>query len=343
VMNGRTRILAAFRGESPDSVPVMLHNFMMAAREAGVSMEQFRSDPDVIARAFAQSVERYGYDGILVDVDTVTLAAAAGVPVDRPRDEPARVAGSRIRSLEEVEDLEPVDLAASPGVQVWLEAVRLLVTRLGEEILVRGNCDQCPFTLASMIRGMNGWMEDLADPSQEERLERLLDYSAHITLQFLTLMAGAGAHMLSNGDSMAGPELVSPALYRRYALPWEQQIVHRAHELGLPYVLHICGSTQPILGAMISSGADGLELDQRTDAQQARDLIDGRAVFVGNIDPSGVLARGSAREVEQATRRLLQVFAGRPRFVLNAGCAIPAETPPENLRAMMTAARTAYS
>jgi uroporphyrinogen decarboxylase len=341
-MNGRARILAAFAGESPDRVPIMLHNFMMAAREAGVTMEQFRSDPVAIARAFTQSVERYGYDGILVDVDTVTLAAAAGVPVDRPRDEPARVAGSRIRSLEEVKDLEPVDLASSPGIQVWLEAVRLLVRDLGQDILVRGNCDQCPFTLASMIRGMNGWMEELADPSQEEPLERLLDYSAHITLQFLTLMAGAGAHMLSNGDSMAGPELVSPALYRRYALPWEQQIVRRAHELGLPYVLHICGSTQRILGAMVSSGADGLELDQRTDAQQARDLIDGRAVFVGNIDPSGVLAHGSTGEVEEATRRLLRVFAGTPRFVLNAGCAIPAETPPENLRAMITTARTAY-
>ena len=37
-MNGYQRIVAALRGERPDTTPVMLHNFMMAAREAGVSM-----------------------------------------------------------------------------------------------------------------------------------------------------------------------------------------------------------------------------------------------------------------------------------------------------------------
>ena len=30
-MNGRERIAAALRGERPDRVPVMLHNFMPAA------------------------------------------------------------------------------------------------------------------------------------------------------------------------------------------------------------------------------------------------------------------------------------------------------------------------
>ena len=35
----------------------------------------------------------------------------------------------------------------------------------------------------------------------------------------------------------------------------------------------------------------------------------------------------------------LRVFADTPGFILNAGCAIPAETPPANLRAMIAAAR----
>jgi MtaA/CmuA family methyltransferase len=342
-MTGRERILAAFRGERPDTVPIMLHNFMMAAREAAITMETFRTDPTEIARAFAESVDRYGYDGILVDVDTVTLAAAAGVPVDRPRDEPARVAGSRIQSLEELNDLEPPDVGSSPGVQVWLEAVRLLVEQFGGEILIRGNCDQCPFTLASMIRGMSAWMEDLLDPAKEEAINRLLAFSTDLTMQFITLMASTGADILSNGDSMAGPELVSPAIYRRYALPWEQPVARRAHELGRPYVLHICGSTLPILTEMLESGADGFELDHRTDARSARERMRDRAVFLGNIDPSGVLARGSVREVEEATRRLLAIFTNTPRFVLNAGCAIPADTPAENLRAMIRTARTAHA
>ena len=339
-MNGYERIMAAFEGEQPDAVPVMLHNFMMAAREAGVTMERFRNDPKELARSFIESVEKYGYDGVLIDVDTVTLAGALGVPIDFPDDEPARVRGSRIQTLVEVPDLEPVDISSYRGVQVWLEATVLLKQHFGDEVLIRGNCDQSPFTLAAMVRGMNDWMLDLMNPDMEEKISQLLDWVQRATLQFVSSMAETGAHMISNGDSGAGPELVSPAIYRRYAQPYEKKAVELAHAHRLPYVLHICGKTEPILDDMIATGSDGLELDYKTDAAVAHQSMKHRTVFVGNIDPSGVLARGTPELVEGRTRELLSIFADTPKFVLNAGCAIPPITPSENLRAMIRAARS---
>ena len=61
-MNGYERIQAAMKGEKPDKIPVMLHNFMMAAKEAGVSMSQFRENPKNIADVFIKSVEKYEFD-----------------------------------------------------------------------------------------------------------------------------------------------------------------------------------------------------------------------------------------------------------------------------------------
>jgi MtaA/CmuA family methyltransferase len=338
-MNGYERIMAAFRGERPDTVPVMLHNFMMAAREADVSMEQFRRDPAAAARSFIQAVERYGFDGLIVDVNTVTLAAAAGVPIDVPSDEPARTAGSLLSDIREVDDLEPVDISAYEGIQSWLETVRLLVGHFGNEILIRGNCDQCPFTLASMLRGSEAWLMDLLDSDQRERVDKLLQHCTGITKQFIRLMSTTGAHMTSNGDSFAGPELISPELYREFALPYEKQITAVAHEVKLPYVLHICGNTAPIIKDMLRSGSDGLELDYKTDVQLAHSLMKDQTVFIGNVDPSGILAMGSPAQIEETTRRLLEVFADTSRFVLNAGCAIPPVTPAENLRAFIRTAR----
>jgi uroporphyrinogen decarboxylase len=153
-------------------------------------------------------------------------------------------------------------------------------------------------------------------------------------------MAETGAHMLSNGDSPAGPEMISPQMYRELALPYEKRIAEQAHATGLPYLLHICGNTSPILHDLVESGADGIELDYKTDAQQAHDLLMDRICFVGNIDPSGVLALGTADQVRRATARLLAIFSDTPRFILNAGCAIPPNTPPQNLRAMIAAARS---
>ena len=141
----------------------MLHNFMMAAREAGVSMREFREAPRP-SRALHPCRRQVRYDGIVVDVDTATLAGAVGVPVDFPEDEPARCS-EPARSFEEIDDLEPLDVSRDAGVQVWLEAMRLLVlTRT--RVYVRGNCDQAPFVCRVPLRGIDDWMMALTDASE---------------------------------------------------------------------------------------------------------------------------------------------------------------------------------
>ena len=339
-MNGYQRISAALAGVPPDRVPVMLHNFLMAAREAGFSQRQFRDDPVAIAESFIRAVETYGYDGVLVDVDTVTVAEALGVKVDCPDDQPARWAGPRISSLAEIKDVPPPDIAGHPRIMIWLEAVRRLKAHFRDEVFIRGNCDQAGFSLASMMRGPADWMMDLVDERNRDDAHALLSYCTDAAIAFIRLMAATAADMVSNGDSPAGPDLISPAMYAEFARPYEQRLVDEAHALGRPYALHICGNTTRILDGMLATGADALELDYKTDVRAAREAMRGRAAFIGNIDPSSVLAWGTPALVEARTRELLGVFAGTPGFILNAGCAIPAETPSANLRAMIAAARS---
>ncbi len=339
-MNGYQRVMAALGDGQPDAVPIMLHNFMPAASEAGYSMHAYRQDPTAIANTFIQSIETYQYDGIVVDVDTATLAGAVGVPVDLPRDEPGRCSGGCIDDLSQVPDLPPLNIAGDDRVQIWLDAVGKLRRHFGDEIMIRGNADQAPFSLASMMRSPATWMLDLLDEPNRPHVMQLLEYCTQATCQFVRLMAEAGAHVTSNGDSPAGPEMISPDMYRTFALPFEQQVADAAHNAGLPYILHICGNTEPILGDMVRSGADGLEIDYKTDALLARQVLHDQATFIGNIDPSSVLARGTVKDVEQKTRELLELFAETPRFILNAGCALPATTPAANIHAMIRAART---
>ena len=334
-MNGRQRIDAALKGIWPDRTPVMLHNFMMAAREVGITMRQFREDPRQIARCFEEAVKSYQLDGILVDVDTAVLAGAVGVPVDFPEDSPARCRGSCLPMLEAVRDLEPIDISHDPRIQISLEAVAILVREYGNEIFIRGNCDQSPFSLAGCMRGLDQWLMDVASQQDDELVHGLLDYCTGITCQFLKLMAGTGAHMLSNGDSPAGPDMLSPRFYSIFALPYERRVADYAHKEGLPYLLHICGKTDRILKQMVDVGAEALEIDFKTNAQLAHDILKGKITFVGNIDPSEVLARGTPELVRFKTEELLAIFADTPRFVLNSGCALPADTPPENIRTML--------
>jgi uroporphyrinogen decarboxylase len=337
-MNGFERINAALKGEPTDKIPVMLHNFMMAAREYGITMAQFRESPKMIAESFISAVEKYKYDGILVDIDTVTLAGAVGVPVDFPVNDPARTHTGCLENLEDAVHLKPVRIENYKYVQIWLEAVCMLKTYFKDQIYIRGNCDQAPFSLASMMRGVQNWMLDLMTGT-EEQISTLLEYCTGATAQFIRLMAQTGCHMVSNGDSPAGPDMISPEMYLQYALPYEKRIVGVAHQAGLPYTLHICGNTDVILKHMLLTGADAIELDYKTDMCKAFNVLKDAATFTGNLDPSGVLALGTPELVRQKTIELLDIFSHTNRFILNSGCALPATTPSENIKVFVETAR----
>ena len=337
-MNGYERTMAALRGEQHDRVPVMLHNFMMAAREINVSMSSFRENPKLIAQAFIHAVNKYGYDAVLVDVDTVTLAGSLGVPVDFPENEPARPVRGLLNTLEDFKKLPPPKVENYRYLQNWLEAVRLLRQYFGNEVLIRGNCDQAPFSLAALVRGTDHLMLDIM-MEEPQLIVELLEYCTEATCQFIRLMSQAGAHMVSNGDSIAGPEMIAPEQYEKLALPYEKIVVSEAHKQGLPYALHICGNTGLILELMLKTNADAFEIDYKTDVNKAYDVLYNKATFIGNIDPSGVIALGTPELVRQKTIELLDIFRKTNRLILNSGCAIPAITPEENIFALIEAAK----
>jgi len=341
-MTGSERIHAALQGKQVDRTPVMLHNFMMAAREAGYTQAEFRNDARKIADSFILAIEKYGYDGILIDTDTALLAGAVGVPVDFPDDLPARCHGTLlddIRDIDRLDRLGPVRLEDDRRVNILLESARLLVEHFDGEVSIRGNCDQSSFSLAAQVRSMQGWMLDLADEESRPLVHRLLEYCTEVAFQMIRLMTETGVDIVSNGDSIAGPSMISPNMYREFALPYEKRVVDEAHAHQLPYVLHICGDTSLILNDMLETGTDAVELDYLTDIHRAHEILKDSVCLIGNIDPSGVLALGTPDLVRNTTGELLELYRDSPRFILNAGCAIPAETPEKNLHAMIEVAR----
>lgn len=329
--------MAALHGERPDRRPVILHSFMPAAREAGYTMRAYRESPEVAAECHIRFAEKYDVDGIIFDVDTALTAGAVGVPVDFPEDEPARTHEPLLRSLDELDTLKEVDLSKDRRIQHSLEAVRLIKKHFGDEILVRGNCDQAPFSLATAMRTPGDFMMDLImDP---ERAQLLLEYASGVCRQYTRLMAATGCHMVSNGDSPAGPSMISPEMYASLAAPYELQLQEEAHRAGVLYLLHICGNTDLILNHMASMNLDAVDLDYQTPSQRILDTLGQNTLLCGTIDPSGVMALGTPQEVVTHCRALLDCYRGNPRLVLGSGCALPPFTPEANIRALI---RTAH-
>ena len=150
-MNSFERTMAVINGKTPDRVPVCLHNFLHAAREAGIPLERCLADPEAAARVHLQAVRKYGYDCILIDFDTTMLAEAMGACRDFTPGEPGHIAAPAIRTLEEVDSLRVVNPEQDGRIPALLESVRILRREVGGEIAIRGNADQCAFSLAALV------------------------------------------------------------------------------------------------------------------------------------------------------------------------------------------------
>lgn len=339
-MTGTERILTTMAGCAADRTPMMLHSFMTAAGEAGYTMGQYRGDPQKIADTHIRFAEKYGMDGMLVDIDTCMEASAIGVPVDYPEHEPARATGALSTDIDTLlAAMRPDKLLTSRRVETNLEAIRIIKAQAGGDLLLRGNCDQAGFSLAMLAYGMSDFMADLLDEDLEEGLLALIDRATDVHLAFHRLMKQAGADMTSFGDSSCGPDLISRDMYLKFAFPFHKRIAETLRAEGIQTICHICGNLDRILEDVALAGFPAIEADYKTDLPRAAAILrkTGTVLF-GPIDPSGVFYFGTPEEVRAETQRVLNVFGGRA-LVIGAGCALPTGTPEANLRAFADTVR----
>ena len=334
-MNGFERINATFAGHETDRPATMLHNFMFAAREAGLTMREFRSHPKKMARSMIDCSLKYGLDGILTDVDTALEAFAMGAETSFPDDLPAKVVAPISNDIEEViAAVDPKKLCRDERIQIYLEAVRLIHEKVGGDLFLRANVDQGPFSLATAVYGLSNMMLDMMTPEKESLVFQLIERCYDVHLSFHRMIADLGADMTSFGDSMASPDLISPKMYAKFVSPFHDRLVRDLAMAKIRTVCHICGKTDLILAPWSEHKFSGVEIDYKTDIFKAKNTMENRSVVFGIIDPSGVFCLGTAAEVAETTAHVLKIFQDS-QLVIGAGCALPAETPPENVRAFV--------
>ncbi len=334
-MNGYKRITAVLEGRTPDRTPVMLHSFMPAVDEKGYTMGQYRNDAAIIADAHLSFAEKYGTDGILMDIDTCMEADAIGVPVDFPENEPARVMGALSTNVEDILNaLKPEKLLENRRIHTSLEAVRLMKEKAGNDLFIRGNCDQMAFSLAMLSFGMTDFMVNLLDEDFESDIFALMDAAYEVHLAYHKMMIQAGADITSFGDSSCGPDLLSRDCYLKFAFPYHKRLKEDLAKDGKKVLCHICGNLDKIIHDVADVGFAAVEIDYKTNIEAAQKIMNGKSVVFGPIDPSGVFYFGTPETVEAETNRVLDIFKGR-NIVIGAGCALPTGTPEENLRAFM--------
>jgi uroporphyrinogen decarboxylase len=243
-----------------------------------------------------------------------------------------------IESLDDVDHLVMPDPYTTEPLAENLKATRLVVEAIGAEAFIIGRADQGPFSLASMLVGIEEFLVATALPGNEAKLAKLLAFAEEVVYRYAVAQMEQGAHLTSIGESIAGPDVCAPAVYSRWAQSADTRLVERLARDDIRLAYHICGNATRIVDEMVSSGAAVLELDYKCDLPTIKAATAGRTTVLGVIDPSEVIARSSPEAVAQAVRDELAVLAPGGGLIVGPGCALPPETPMENLHAFVEAA-----
>ena len=330
------RVTTVITGGIPDRVPTDLHNFLMAARLARLPLSECLRSGELMAESQIVAWRRFRHDMLLVENGTAALAQAMGCGVRYADDTAPLAIEPVLKRLEDVAALRPPDPRRDFPLTEVLKAVSLLRREFGDRVFVMGRADQGPLSLAAMLRGHGRFFLDLGEETNAPLIERLLDVCVEADLRYASALRDAGAHGTSLGE--LGSDVISPAMYRRFATPRLKKFYGTMRAAGFPASLHQCGDTEAVLGDMVACGAAILELDPSTDPRAAKEATRGRAAVLGMVEPANILERGTPQMVTDKSREAIEFLAPGGGFILGPGCALTPETPEDNVMALIEAA-----
>ena len=362
----RQRMLAAYRGECPDRVPVAPEFwYYLPARLLGLDMIEFQQVPHW--QALQQTFRHYACEGWGIvapgkgaaeaewQTETVQLnerqydqrtrvRTPRGELTARQRldkDEPAWAVERFIKDLERDWAIyEPLALP-DPASLDW-QPVEEALAAVGEDYLleVYGGL---PFT--DFIGGVReGGFEQMVFDLQEHRdfllglRERYIAWLREVIREAFARTSAAAVFI---GCGWACGSLLGPRLWRFWDRPVLAAAAAAAHEAGGLIHVHYHGRCRETLDDFADLELDCVCPFERppggdiTDLREVRRRLRRRVTMNGNVHTVETLIRGTPSDVVREVLEILEAWEGQPRLIVGTGDQVGRETPDENLHVMI--------
>ena len=334
-MTSRERVLAHLEGRPVDQLPLMPITMMFACLQIGARYRDYCTDYRVLVEGQIRTAEKFGFDSVNTMSDPAREAADCGASVEYFDNQPVAIVENQalLADKTKLASLKIPDPLGGGRMHNGIQALALFQERVGKDKLIEGWIEG-PIAEAADLRGINTLMMDFFDDPAFVR--DLFAFVIELELRFAREQINAGADVIGLGDAAAS--LVGPQIYEEFVWPYEKKLVDGIHAMGGKVRLHICGNTRRILPGLGKLGCSIVDLDSMAPISEARQQMTPGQVLLGNLNPVAVLRNGDPAAVTAAIAQCHR-DAGAP-FIVGAGCEVPRDTPPDNLRALCAYAHT---
>ena len=339
---GKDHMVAAFRGEYTDRVPVRaLHGLWWGLELAGVTAKEMLTQPEKYLQVMVTLQEIIPSDAIGVLLgDEALFAEAVGRELGLTFKDVRALARSGSHILEEKSTFAKFDLPdlkRGERLPYHLEICEMASSAIPDAIIDAFTIS--PWSTAMMLRGIENLIYDTMDDPQ----------FVHELLRFTTeyaKMVGDGAletgiGLLTLADPSAGCGVISPTMFREWAKPYlEETVNHFKRQKKTPLFLHICGYTDPIMEDLVSLGVDGISIDSPSSLKRLVEVSQKQVAIEGNY-PTELYVEGTKEEIEEKVKECLGIAAEASgyRYILCSGCQVPDTAPIENVKHFLEVGR----
>ena len=321
----KERMTALSRGEYPDRIPFMPTVIEHAAFLIGETPSAAAQVESLMARAHIEAYRKYRPDAVTVGMDLYNIEAEAlGCRVQFYDN--ASIPGIITHPFT-LEDCKPSFSQDMGRIQVVLDAATAVKDAVGNEVNVSvGICG--PFSIMIELLGFEAAIE--AFYNEDNRAALLLDALLQFQKDYCTTIVSRGLDV-TVFESWASPPLISPDIYRLYALPYERELFrYLADRNVLARPLVIGGDTRATVDYMLMSGTTLLVSDYNTPlplyAEKARENF---VTLRANIDPKQV-RNGDWKLIQARICEIKEQAKITPKLIAGTGV-IPYDTPPEHV------------
>jgi len=329
--------MAAINLSKADRVPVVPQITYTTSQLLGIKFHEAMTDASIMAKALWAGYELLKYDGIYVGWESSfnLVAEAMGCRLRIVGDSNPSVVEVAIKRPKDLKGIRLPDPERDGRLPVYLKAIDILKAKVKGEIPLFSYVPG-PLTLSGVIYGTERLMLDLI--KNPEFVHELNEITACVSEAFAVAKAEHGANVIVIADPTASTSLISPDMFQEFSLPYLRRVLRAIKETGAVPSLHICGKTGPVLENMANTEAKVLEVDSLVDLEEAKSLAGGRICLMGNVG-TAVILRGKPQDVELETRECIKKAAEGGGFILSSGCEVPLNTPMDNLKVMVRAAK----
>jgi len=328
--------MTALEGNKPDCVPVMVFNRDWTMHQLGFSMQDLMCNVQRFVFAQYYCARAFGYD-VVQDAHGINAESEAmGCKLEFSEGFKIKITDHPVKDYEQhLAELKTADPQSDGRLPQLLEQTRRLKQLCANEFVVNPYI-QAPFRQAAMLRG-NDIYKDII--RKRDKLYDLLDIVLKNQIIYASALVQAGADVISISDPTSSGDVVSPQQWLEIGYRYIKELVKHIKKTKVKVYLHICGDTNDRIDTFGSLDLDGISLDEKVDLEQARKRLGSKMCIIGNVGTTNLLLN-SPEEIAEESRMCIEKAGKEGSFILCPGCGISKDCPPENITAMVTAAKS---